>query len=405
LKTTRNIHSISAFIPMLFIGLSLMPGAYAQTITQLFAFPCSGGSVQSCPDGARPFALIQASDGNLYGAATVTQVGGSTPQGGTVFKLTSSGQFTRLFAFSPGASKNYPQGDFPVSLVEGTDGFLYGVAGGGGAHRHGSVFKISKTGTGFHILHSFCALANCADGASGGKLVLGRDGNFYGASAFGGSTRCTNGCGTIYGITPTGQFTTIHMFNGTDGNMPSGLTLASDGNFYGWANLLQFRITPAGQFTSFSSLVFANPRTVIQSDFVQGADGKFYGVACHYELHQHVLFEVGLDGSNLQTFSSFEPCQLGFRATLLSASDGNLWEGTLNNSSSSVGSMTALSPQNGLIVRSFSFDGANGSQSYGPMIQGKDGTLYGTTYGGGTVSTGMPDGVVFSLSAGLPPLP
>jgi hypothetical protein len=130
----------------------------------------------------------------------------------------------------------------------------------------------------------------------------------------------------------------------TDGNNPPGLTPASDGNFYGWAGLLQFRITPAGQFTSFNSLVLANPRIVIQSDFVQGADGKLYGVACHYELHQDVLFEVGLDGSNLQTFSSFEPFHLGFHATLLSASDGNLWEGTLNTSPDTPGSIPALSP-------------------------------------------------------------
>jgi uncharacterized repeat protein (TIGR03803 family) len=404
LKNIRIPHVISALLTV-FLGLSLVSRAHAQTITQLFAFPCVGTSVQTCADGAHPYALIQASDGNLYGAATVSRVVGQVAQGGTIFKLTSSGQFTLLFAFSPGTKKNYPQGDFPFSLVEGADGFLYGVAGGGDAHGHGNIFKISKTGTGFQILHSFCALTNCADGAGGGKLVLGRDGNFYGSSPFGGSTACTNGCGTIFRVTATGQFTTIHLFNGTDGNSPSGLTPASDGNFYGWANLLQFRITPAGKFTSFNSLVFTNPRTVIQSDFAQGADGKLYGVACHYELHQHVLFEVGLDGSNLQTFSSFEPCQLGFRAILLSASDGNLWEGTRNTTSSTPGSIIALSPQNGLMVRSFSFDGANGSEAYGSMIQAKDGTLYGATYGGGTVSKGTPEGVVFSLNAGLPPLP
>jgi hypothetical protein len=58
------------------------------------------------------------------------------------------------------------------------------------------------------------------------------------------------------------------------------------------------------------------------------------------------------------------------------------------------------------MVRTFSFNGANGLQSYGSMIEAKDGTLSGTTYGGGTVSKGTPDGVVFSLNAGLgPPLP
>jgi uncharacterized repeat protein (TIGR03803 family) len=161
LKNIRIPHVISALLTV-FLGLSLVSRAHAQTITQLFAFPCVGTSVQTCADGAHPYALIQASDGNLYGAATVSRVVGQVAQGGTIFKLTSSGQFTLLFAFSPGTKKNYPQGDFPFSLVEGADGFLYGVAGGGGAHGHGNIFKISKTGTGFQILHSFCALTNCA---------------------------------------------------------------------------------------------------------------------------------------------------------------------------------------------------------------------------------------------------
>jgi len=99
----------SALLTVL-LGLSLLSTAHAQTITQLFAFPCVGTSVPTCPNGARPYALIQASDGNRHGAATVRQV----PQGGTIFYLTTIGQFTLVFAFSPGTNKNYPQGGFPL---------------------------------------------------------------------------------------------------------------------------------------------------------------------------------------------------------------------------------------------------------------------------------------------------
>src|SRR5579862_8921019 len=76
-------------------GLSLAVAAPAQssgTIDQLFAFPCSGGvSGDICPQGGRPNLIIQASDGNFYGAAQVTDEGVSDPQGGTLFKLTASG--------------------------------------------------------------------------------------------------------------------------------------------------------------------------------------------------------------------------------------------------------------------------------------------------------------------------
>jgi hypothetical protein len=54
-------------------------------------------------------------------------------------------------------------------------------------------------------------------------------------------------------------------------------------------------------------------------------------------------------------------------------------------------------------TKDISFDGANGSAPFGALIQSKDGTLYGTTLTGGKVASRTAMGVVFSLSAGLPP--
>src|SRR5215469_16805440 len=45
--------------------LLLATTAHGQSITQLFAFACS--PYPSCPDGTKPDSVIQASDGNLYG--------------------------------------------------------------------------------------------------------------------------------------------------------------------------------------------------------------------------------------------------------------------------------------------------------------------------------------------------
>ena len=74
-----------------------------------------------------------------------------------------------------------------------------------------------------------------------GSLVQGVDGKFYGTTAFGGDSGCTeyyetyNGCGTVFKITPRGALTTLHSFDGSDGAFPlsGGLVQASDGNFYG----------------------------------------------------------------------------------------------------------------------------------------------------------------------------
>src|SRR5580692_5828370 len=89
------------------LGLSLAVTACAQrsgTIDQLFAFTCTSGvSSDTCPQGGRPNLIIQASDGNFYGAAQVTDEGVSEPQGGTLFKLTPTGQFSKLFTFTQGS--------------------------------------------------------------------------------------------------------------------------------------------------------------------------------------------------------------------------------------------------------------------------------------------------------------
>ena len=66
-------------------------------------------------------------------------------------------------------------------------------------------------------------------------LVQATDGNFYGSTYEGGSSAtCTNGCGTVFKITPSGKLTTLHSFDGTDGDEPTaGLVQDTNGNFYG----------------------------------------------------------------------------------------------------------------------------------------------------------------------------
>ncbi len=92
-------------------------------LTTLYNF-CS---LPNCADGATPYAgLVQASDGNLYGVAE--QGGGTScsPSGcglGTAFRITLDGAFTLL------AALNVKGADYPSSaLIQATDGNLYGTA-------------------------------------------------------------------------------------------------------------------------------------------------------------------------------------------------------------------------------------------------------------------------------------
>src|SRR6266852_1136807 len=94
-------------------------------------------------------------------------------------------------------------------IAQGTDGNLYGTASAGGAHSHGTVFKITPSGT-LTTLYSFCALSNCTDGSAPyAGLMLGKDGSFYGTTEAGGA----HGQGTIFKITRLGTLTTLHSFN------------------------------------------------------------------------------------------------------------------------------------------------------------------------------------------------
>src|SRR5580698_9886551 len=135
--------------------------------------------------------------------------------------------FTSLVSF------NGDNGAFPasMSLVQGTDGNLYGTAPSGGANSGGTVFKMTPTGT-VTILYSFCAQIGCADGkAPLAGLVLATNGIFYGTTSSGG----LNSGGTVFSITSGGALTTLHQFDSTiEGANPyAALIQAANGAFYG----------------------------------------------------------------------------------------------------------------------------------------------------------------------------
>jgi uncharacterized protein (TIGR03437 family) len=138
-------------------------------------------------NGVHPTAaLLQATDGNLYGTAS----GGGTSGSGVVFRMPISGSpWTTLHSFngSDGAAPN-------SGLVQTSDGSFYGTTSGGGANGQGVVFQITSAGA-LTLLYSFAG----ADG-TGPKsaLVRGSGGNFYGTTSQGGA----GGGGTVFVFTP-----------------------------------------------------------------------------------------------------------------------------------------------------------------------------------------------------------
>jgi uncharacterized repeat protein (TIGR03803 family) len=169
-------------------------------------------------DGGNPQAgLAQGNDGNLYG---ITRNGGANPADGTIFRITSTGALTTLIA---GTNSFSPR----VGLVLGSDGNFYGSTANDGAHGRGTVFKLTSAGV-LTTLHSFDTIV---DGQwPGAALVEGKDGYFYGMTLYGGAY----GQGTIFRMSLTGQFSTLLHFDGFNGANPAApLVQAADGSFYG----------------------------------------------------------------------------------------------------------------------------------------------------------------------------
>jgi uncharacterized repeat protein (TIGR03803 family) len=193
------------------------------TLTTLYNF-CSQ---TNCADGWTVYsALTRASNGKLYG---VTLSGGASGFG-TVFSITATGTLTTLHNFS-GKDGQTPWG----GLVQASDGNLYGTASSGGRTDNGIVFKMTKAGR-LTKIHDFCLSAYCTDGAVPlGTLIQGSNGNLYGTTITGGA----NYRGTVFEITTAGVLTSLHSFAGTDGQSPyAGVVQdVSNGTLYGTTTL------------------------------------------------------------------------------------------------------------------------------------------------------------------------
>jgi uncharacterized repeat protein (TIGR03803 family) len=229
-------------------------------------------SLSGCADGLNPStgtALIQGTDGNLYGSTS-----------NNFFRLTPAGKLTPLYAY-PAFVVQYPTG-----VVQASDGNFYLTVSGGVA-QNGFILKITPAGKAT-TLYSFCNITSCLDGANpGGPLVQGANGNLYGTTAGGG--KYANG--TFFELTLAGKLTTLHSFDyGTAGNLGSiensGVILGSDGNFYGVAQYggedcttgcgTLFKMTPAGVLTTLYEFTGGN-FSWGPWGLMQDTDGTFYG--------------------------------------------------------------------------------------------------------------------------------
>jgi uncharacterized repeat protein (TIGR03803 family) len=219
------------------------------------------------PDGAAPqHGLVFGADGNIYGT---THAGGASDFG-TLFRVGTAGEFTRLHDFSDGGGQD------PIDLALASDGNFYGAASAGGAHGGGTVFRLGSDES-FATVHDF---DGAIEGAAPTAGLVQVGAFLYGTTSAGGA----GGVGTVFRLDLAGNLTTLHAFDGTDGSAPlAALIQGSDGNLYG--TTVQggagnvgtiFRMDPSGNVTTLHSFQFSDGAYPVAGLFL-ASDGKYYG--------------------------------------------------------------------------------------------------------------------------------
>jgi len=234
------------------------------------------------PDGSIPGRLIFGPDGSIYG---LTASGGKNLSGGTVYRIDSAGHYKTIHSFNP-----LKEGGAPDFLLFGKDGNFYGTAGLAGVPQkncqnhgaHGTLFRMTPDGK-VKRLHTFCEEI---DGSGPNSVVEGSDGFLYGTCAQNGPNGQNLGAGTFWRASYTGKLTLLHVFTQyPEPAQPNGVLQAADGFFYGTSNGggmdLEGTIFRAGtdgtitvlhNFTN-SGLTGNDP----ESNFILADDGFFYG--------------------------------------------------------------------------------------------------------------------------------
>lgn len=343
-------------------------------------------------EGTEPQSLVRAQDGTFYINMFSDERGGMTR--GSVVHITPSGNVLSVTPF------RNPDSERPISaLTPGGDGKYYGVTEFGGQHSSGTIYALTLGGE-RSIVYSF----DSSEFAFGfdGNVIRQSDGSFYG---YAGSTMGQPYDEVVFRIDAAGVYTELARMNQAvfGGFDIVSLIMGRDGLLYGLTNEGEFgsvfQLSPAGELARLANFSGANG-SLPRGDLIEVQRGVFYGVAAFGGLAAEqsgfgTVFRLGSDGS-LSAVHSFSGTDGGRpSASLIVASDGNMYGTTSEGGLYGLGTVFRISPA-GDFTSLHSFSGLDGRNPQAALVEGPRGTLSGTTLTGGVFGLGT----VFQLPLG-----
>lgn len=333
------------------ICLLAVPTVYAQTIAVLHNF--TGGG-----DGAYPYAgLTMDRAGSFYGTASA---GGGYLEHGTVFHLSRAGSgwiVTPLYSF-----QGEPDGAEPFGgVIIGPDGSLYGMTSSGGQYDGGTVYRLRPKPTVCTaaicpweetVLYSFCSQPQ---------------------------PHCADGAGPGFGNLVFDQAGNIYGTTGSGGDGGEGVV---------------FKLTPSGGAWT-KSVLYSFPSScnsgcVPFSTLIFDSAGNLYGTTGQGGAsNTGVVFELSPSGSGWteQTLASVDiaPFDITYGGVAMDG-QGNLF-GTTGGAFP--GGAFELTPSNGgwTLNVLHTFSGNGGGPFDAPTLDAA-GNVYGTSNGTGLYSLG-----------------
>ncbi len=253
----------------------------------------------------------------------------------------------------------------------------------------------------YTVLHAFTG----TDGDSPqSTLVRAKDGNYYGTTYYGGAY---GPFGTVYQLTASGTFTSIHSFNNTDGRNPSGLIVGKDGYLYGTTMIggaydfgTVFKISTTGVLTTLHDFTGAADGAGNGAALTLGVDGNYYGTTVGGANGFGTVFKITRTGvlTTLHTFGAVPDGALP-RSGLIRATDGNFYgttsqggAGDCQGNTTTIGCGTVYQVTTAGVVtvlHSFFYNDPSGIYPWAGLVQGKDGFLYGSAAVGGSGGGGL----------------